>query len=115
MWDRGGQQAGLGCDWAYSCSIEVLGSAGKVAGERRWQSRGNTAVAAQSPVKQKARLGIVRRGKLQRDLGKVLGGLKGAWSERSSEFIAGYSAATIGTRAPASTEFDQGNKCACGL
>jgi hypothetical protein len=115
MWDRGGQQAGLGCDWAYSCSIEVLSSAGKVVGERPWRSRGNTAVAKQSPVKEKARLGIVRRGKLQRDLGKVLGGLKGAWSERSSEFIAGCSAASIGTRAPASTKFDQGNKCACRL
>jgi hypothetical protein len=104
MWGQGGQQAGLGCDWAYPCSIEVLGSAGEVAGERwRRRSRGNTAAAAQSPAKGKARLGIVQWGKLQRDLGKVLGGLKGAWSERSSELIGSCSTATAGTHAPVST------------
>jgi hypothetical protein len=83
----------------------VLGSAGEVAGEQRRRSRGNTIVAAQSLMKGKAQLGNVWRGKLQRDPGKVLGGLKGVWSERSSELVDGCSAATAGTRAPASTQF----------
>jgi hypothetical protein len=42
-----GQQAGLGCDWAYSCLIGALGSAGEVAGEQRRRRRGNTAAQGQ--------------------------------------------------------------------
>jgi hypothetical protein len=103
------------CDWAHPLSIGVLGSSGEIAGERRRRSRGNTTAAAQSPVKGKARLGNVRRGKLQRDLGKGLGGLEGAWSERSSELADGCSTVAAGTRAPASMQFGQGNKCACRL
>jgi hypothetical protein len=112
---RGGQQAGLGYDWAYPCSIEVLGSAGEVAGEpRRWSS-GNTAVVAQGTAKGDAQLGEVRQRKLQCDLGKVLGALEGIWSERSSELVDGCSAAASGTRAPGSKQFSQGNKSVCRL
>jgi hypothetical protein len=113
--DDVGQGRATSYDWAYPCSIEVLGSTGEVAGEwRRWSS-GNTVAAAQIPAKGEARLGNVRHGKLQRDLGKVLGWLKGAWSERSSERVGGCSVATARTRAPTSKQFGQGNKCACRL
>jgi hypothetical protein len=80
----------------------VLGSAGEVAGERRWRLSGNAAATAQSPAKEEAQLGKVWHGKLQRDLGEVLGWLKGARSERSSELVGDRSAAAAGTRAPAS-------------
>jgi hypothetical protein len=52
---REGQQAGLVRDWAYPCSIEVLGLAGEVAGERRRWSNGVAAVGARTPV----RIGVV--------------------------------------------------------
>jgi hypothetical protein len=52
----------------------------------------------------------VWHGKLQRDLQKGLEGLEGAWSERSSEFVGGYSAAAAGTHASASRQLGQENK-----
>jgi hypothetical protein len=55
---------GLGCDWAYPCSIEVPGLAGEVADERRRRSSGNTAVAVQGLAKEEAWLGKMRHEKL---------------------------------------------------
>jgi hypothetical protein len=66
-------------------------------------------VVAQSPAKGEARLGNVRKGELQCDLGKVLGGLKGVGSERSKEPVGSGSMAAAGARAPASRQSGQGN------
>jgi hypothetical protein len=66
-------------------------------------------------VKWKAQLGNVPWEKLQHDLGKGLGGLEGACSERSSEVTDGGSAVAAETRASVSTQFGLGNKCACRL
>jgi hypothetical protein len=57
-WDRGGATSGPGlrlgpglvCDWAYPCSIEVLGLAIEVAGERRQRSNGVAVTGARTPA-----------------------------------------------------------------
>jgi hypothetical protein len=55
-------------------SIGGGGSAGEVAGERRWRSRGGAAAGARTAVNIGAWLNNVLHGKLPCGLGKVLGG-----------------------------------------
>jgi hypothetical protein len=39
------------CNWAHQLSVDVLGAADEVVGERRRRSSGSTAAATQSPAR----------------------------------------------------------------
>jgi hypothetical protein len=79
-------------------SIGGGGSAGEVAGERRWRSRGGAAAGARTAVKIGAWLNNVLHGKLPCGLGKVLGGSLGLEDRRRSELGNGGPAAAAEAR-----------------
>jgi hypothetical protein len=49
-------------NWAHQLLIDVLGAAGDIVGERRWQSRGGVAVGARILARIGAGLNNVRHG-----------------------------------------------------
>jgi hypothetical protein len=97
-----GKQATLDGDSAHHGVIGSGSSAGGVAGERRWQHRGNTAAAARSPARGRVRLSNVRRTGLQCDLGEVLRVPIGLESRRRHGLGRDCPAAAAGARTPAS-------------
>jgi hypothetical protein len=98
---RTGKQAMGNWNWAHQWLIDGGGSAGKVAGERRRQRRGDAPAGARTAVKEGVMLNNVLRRELPCGLGKTLGRSPGAEDRRRGKLDGGGPATAAGARAPA--------------